>query len=192
MRLRNDRAGYGSVSIGLHWLIALLFLAQILLGVAMTHILSETAVATFWAYQWHKSFGLLLLLLSALRLVWVLVETRPVNMSARGSVLAAGVVHRYLLFAPILIALSGWIIVSVSPLAIPTFAFNLVVVPHLPLASGDEAERRAIAVHRWLAYGTAIVVAIHIAAALMHQFLWRDGTMARMLPRRRQSAGNDR
>jgi cytochrome b561 len=101
-------------------------------------------------------------------------------------------VHRYLLFAPILIALAGWIIVSVSPLAIPTFAFNLVVVPHLPLASGDEAERRAIAVHRWLAYGTAIIVAIHIAAALMHQFLWRDGTMARMLPRRRQSAGNDR
>jgi cytochrome b561 len=192
MRLRNDRAGYGSVSIGLHWLIALVFLAQILLGVAMTRILPETAVATFWAYQWHKSFGLLLLFLSALRLVWVLVETRPVDLAGHGSALAAGMVHRYLLFAPILIALAGWIIVSVSPLAIPTFAFNLVVVPHLPLVPGDEAERRAIAVHRWLAYGTAIIVAIHIAAALMHQFLWRDGTMARMLPRRRQSAGNDR
>jgi cytochrome b561 len=192
MRLRNDRAGYGSVSIGLHWLIALVFLAQILLGVVMTRILPETAVTTFWAYQWHKSLGLLLLLLSALRLVWVLVELRPANLVGHGSALAAGVVHRYLLLAPILIALAGWIIVSVSPLTIPTFAFNLVVVPHLPLASGDEAERRAIAVHRWLAYGTAIVVAIHIAAALMHQFLWQDGTMARMLPLRRQSAENDR
>jgi cytochrome b561 len=192
MRLRNDRAGYGSVSSGLHWLIALVFLAQILLGVVMTRILPETAVATFWAYQWHKSFGLLLLLLSALRLVWVLVETRPVNLAGHGSALAAGVVHRYLLFAPILIAFAGWIIVSVSPLAVPTFAFNLFVVPHLPLVPGDDAERRAIAVHRWLAYGTAIVVAIHIAAALMHHFRWRDGTMARMLPRCRQSAGNDR
>jgi cytochrome b561 len=192
MRLRNDRAGYGSVSIGLHWLIALLFLAQILLGVAMTRILPETAVATFWAYQWHKSFGLLLLLLSALRLIWVLVETRPVNLNVRGSVLAAHVVHRSLLVAPILVALAGWVVVSVSPLAIPTFAFNLFVVPHLPLVPGDGAETRAIALHRWLAYGTAIVVAIHIAAALMHQFLWQDGTMARMLPRCRQSAGNDR
>lgn len=192
MRLRNDREGYGSVSIGLHWLIAVVFISQIMLGFAMTRILPETAATTFWAYQWHKSFGLLLLLLAALRLIWVLVETRPVTKGSRGLVLAAGAVHRYLLVAPILIALAGWVVVSVSPLGIPTFAFNLFVIPHLPLVPGDVAEMRAIVVHRWLAYGTACVVGIHIAAALLHHFRWRDDTLLRMMPKRRQSAGNDR
>ena len=39
-------------------------------------------------------------------------------------------------------------------------------------------------VHAWLAYGLAALVLAHVAGALKHQFVDRDGLLARMSLRR--------
>jgi cytochrome b561 len=66
-------------------------------------------------------------------------------------------------------------------LEIPSFAFNLVVVPHLPLAKSDAAEALWSWAHALSAYAGAALAAGHSAAALRHHFLLRDDTLRRMI-----------
>ena len=62
--LRNSRDSFGLVSILFHWIIGLIFLGQIALGYLMVRVSDFTL--QFSLYQWHKSFGFLVLGLSAL------------------------------------------------------------------------------------------------------------------------------
>ena len=75
--LRNSPDGWGPVAIGLHWLIAVLIAGQLVLGVAA----EEAAVspAKFDLFVWHKSFGVTILLLVALRLGWRLGNPPPAD-----------------------------------------------------------------------------------------------------------------
>lgn len=48
-------------------------------------------------------------------------------------------------------------------------------------------------VHSFMAYGFSVLIALHIAAALLHHFVYRDETLARMWPssgKRLDSSGN--
>ncbi|MBN9134961.1 MAG: cytochrome b/b6 domain-containing protein, partial [Phyllobacterium sp.] len=83
------------------------------------------------------------------------------------------------------IPLTGWALASSSPLQIPTYAFNLLVIPPLPLTISDQAEAFWTASHAWLAYLSAIVAAAHILAALHHHFWKKDIVLLRMLGARR-------
>jgi cytochrome b561 len=188
--LRNTDDAYGSVAVALHWLLVALIAAQLALGFVMVRVLPEMSAATFWAYQWHKSFGLLTLLVAFLRLVWALSGKRPAPAPGlpQAMVLAAGLVRLWLLAVPVLIAIVGWAIVSASPLAVPTIAFNLVVVPHLPVPRGDATEAFFSSVHALLAYMTLLLILGHAGAALVHHCALGDYTLRRMLPFRRDSA----
>jgi cytochrome b561 len=91
----------------------------------------------------------------------------------------------------ILAPLAGWMIASVSTLEIPTFAFNLFIIPHLPFAKSDAAEAWWTQVHAVLAYLMLALVTLHSAAALFHHYIRRDGVLIRMLGARRSSANDD-
>ena len=65
---------YSKVAIGLHWLIALMIIGLIIFGKLMTN--PETP-NRFVLYQLHKSFGILVLLFSVLRLGWRLTHKPP-------------------------------------------------------------------------------------------------------------------
>lgn len=67
--LRNTRTGYGSVAIAFHWSMAVLILGMLALGLYM-HDLPLDQPSTFALYQWHKSFGFVVLALAVLRLLW--------------------------------------------------------------------------------------------------------------------------
>ena len=64
-RIEDDR--YTTVAIALHWLIAVLVLANIALGVGHEWVPRETARPMMW---WHKSSGMLILFLTILRILW--------------------------------------------------------------------------------------------------------------------------
>jgi cytochrome b561 len=179
--LRNRAHGYGSITIILHWLIALLFIGQLVGGNVMTRL--EDKRLAFNLIQWHKSFGFLLLALVLLRILWRLAnraprypETMPVWEQR-----AAHVSHGLLYMLQLALPLTGWIVVSVSVLAIPTFAFYLVIIPNLPLAAAAGTEHLFMRMHTWLGYAAAGLLALHIAAALRHHFVLKDGLMRRML-----------
>ena len=179
--LRNNRDSFGLISILFHWVIALIFLGQIPLGYWMTRTSDFTL--QFSLYQWHKSFGFLVLGLSALRLVWKFANTRPGDPATMGPLerVAAHGAHIVLYLSLFLIPLTGWAIASSSPLQIPTFMFNLVVIPPLPLTVSDSAEAFWTASHAYLAYFSAFVAVGHILAALHHHFWKRDTILVRML-----------
>ncbi len=66
--LRNTHTSYGTVAIVLHWTIAFLFLGQIALGF-LTQAVADSPRLQFNLYQWHKSFGFLVLGLAIVRAI---------------------------------------------------------------------------------------------------------------------------
>lgn len=186
MRRPADR--YDPLTIFLHWLIAVLILGLIVLGFVMTRPSIDPALQ-FSLFQWHKSFGMLVLLLALVRLVHSLIRVRVAPVAGMGRLehLAAKGMHGILLALAIAIPLAGWLIASASPLEIPTFAFNLVVIPHLPVSKSDAAEAWWTTAHAVLAYSTLVLVFLHSAAALYHHYRRRDDVLTRMLGGRRRA-----
>ncbi len=192
--LRNSDNGFGTVTIALHWTIAVLILGLILAGIVMRRIEIDPALQ-FSLYQWHKSFGFTALGLAAFRMLWWLVETSPAASPTLGPMehMAARATHLSLIALALLVPLSGWAVVSVSTLAIPSFYFNLIVIPHLPLPTSGASEAFWAFAHATLAYVTLGLVAIHAAAAFYHHLVRRDLVLIRMLhsgmPRTGSTAG---
>ena len=179
--LRNTETRYGLVAILLHWLIGLLFIGQIVLGLVMVRL--EDQRLSFDLIQWHKSFGFLILLLVPLRIVWRLANPRPAlpESTPAWEHEAASATHLLLYLLMVVLPLTGWVLVSVSTLGMPTFAFYRFIIPNLPLPASDGAEEMWAFVHQWLGYGAGALVSFHILAALRHQFILRDGLLVRML-----------
>jgi len=184
--LRNTTTGYGLVAILFHWVMAALMLGMFALGLYM-HNQPITDPGTFALYQWHKSFGMVVLALAVLRLAWRFANPAPKLPEDMHPLerLAAKLGHAGLYAVMLAIPVSGWFMVSASPFGIPTILFDVLPVPHLPvpdaLGTKAEAEELLKTVHKLLAFFMIFLVAGHVAAALKHHFLRRDDTLKRMV-----------
>ena len=187
---------YTSVAITLHWLIAAAILANIALGLWMGGAIdsASTQARGVNAFQFHKSLGLAVLVLSLLRLAWRLLypPPEPVTMATWQRYLATAT-HWLFYGLMIAIPLSGWFYVSAqwrgdAPFNIPTLWFGLFEVPHLfGLGEAGRALRQQVAAVAFNAHGAMvlalmILLVLHVGAALGHHFVLRDGVLARMLP----------
>ncbi|MGH1571953.1 cytochrome b [Methylobacterium sp. P31] len=178
---------YTVVAILLHWLSALCVLALIGMGLVMVHA-GLTPIRQFQLYQWHKSVGITVLILTALRPAWRLTHRPPPHLAGMPvrERRAAGVAHGLLYVLLVGLPLSGWAVVSLSPFNIPTVLYGLVPWPHLPLAefvpSPAAAESILKLVHAYGAWILTALLALHIAAALRHHLILRDDVLRRMLP----------
>ena len=80
MTLFNSEQGYGAATRLFHWLIAILFAGQLAAGLIMTRLGPGGSVAgigeAHW-YNWHKSLGLVALVIAVLRLLNRRVGTLP-------------------------------------------------------------------------------------------------------------------
>jgi cytochrome b561 len=180
----TERARYHGVAIALHWLIGLALIAQIV-GGALLDTLPPGSTQMFEAYQLHKSNGIIILLLSLLRLAWRLSHRAPPMPAHMPSWerRAAGITHGLLYALMLGIPLMGWAMVSVSPWNIPTVLYGVLPWPHLPLG-GPNASLEGVfkGAHEALAISAALLIALHIAAALRHHFWLKDQILARMIP----------
>ncbi|MBN9216329.1 MAG: cytochrome b [Mesorhizobium sp.] len=179
--ITNTSTRYGWATILLHWLIAILFIGQFGLGFVMVRLTSQRSA--FELIQLHKSLGFLLLGLIVLRVAWRLGNTAPALPPAVGTLerKTAPLAHMALYAFQIALPLSGWALVSVSTLEIPTMPFDLFVMPNLPLPESDASESFWAAAHWYLAYAAIALVALHVMAALRHHFLLRDSVLMRMI-----------
>jgi cytochrome b561/polyisoprenoid-binding protein YceI len=187
----KDLKSYNAGAMLLHWAIALCIFVQLAGGLAITRLDFIPDDMRFGAYQWHKTIGFLVLTLTIIRIVWRLFHTPPAHAPmSRMEAKAAGLVQ-YLFYAlMLLVPLTGWLVVSVSPTAIPTLLMmsHELAWPNLPVPlawHGIEAEAVAKCFHTWLAYSTAALVVLHIAGALKHSIIDRMPSFSRMLPTRR-------
>ena len=78
---------------------------------------------------------------------------------------------------------AGWLVVSASPLPIPTRFFDLFVIPNIAKPDGALFAGASLA-HVFSAYAIACLVALHVAGALKHHLADRDDVLTRMLPLR--------
>ena len=181
--VRNDSASWGAAAKALHWAMAALILAQIALGLtAVGWHLSPTKIQLFF---WHKSTGMLILALLALRLAWRLVNPTPALPAGTPAWerAAARASHALLYFLMVALPVTGWIVNSAAN--IPFRIFYLVPLP--ALVAPDKALADGVAlVHRGLFVLLAIVLVAHVAAALRHHFVKRNDILVRMLPWRTQ------
>jgi len=185
----NTLLRYGSVAILLHWLIAALVIANLCLGEYFGD-LPKSDPQLFALVQIHKSIGLTVLVLSIFRLGWRLLNPVPPLPSAMPKSLRALALttHVLLYFLIIGIPLSGWAMVSASPIGLPTLYFGLFQWPHLPIlahlprAQKSPLSHELMAVHATLATSAIVLVIVHVAGALYHQFIRRDEILKRMLP----------
>lgn len=167
----------------LHWVVAALIAVQLVLGwTAASWRLSPTKLELF---VWHKSTGMLVLLLVVLRLAWRL--THPVPALPAGMPgwerKAAAASHILLYAAMFALPLSGWVVNSAA--GVPFSIYWLVPLPAIAPVSREVASTAAL-VHLVLGILLIVLVAVHVAAALRHHFIERDDVLARMLPGRRK------
>ncbi len=167
----------------LHWLNAALMIALLGLGWAMTHKIFGAAT-TFDLYQQHKSLGFLALAVTALRLAARASARLPPPVPGREGWLSRLV--QASLYGLTLVAIgAGWLVISSSPLPVPTRFFGFFVIPNI--APPDAALFGWAVFAHWLAaYAIAALLVLHVAGALKHQWIDRDAVLQRMAFRLRR------
>jgi len=177
--LRNTADSWGAPAKFFHWVMAALILAQIALGLtAASWRVSPTKLELFF---WHKSTGMLILLLVALRLLWRLANPAPALPSGMPAWERAAARASHLLLYALMIALpiAGWIVNSASN--VPFRIFWLIPLPAVVAPDKSTADLAAL-VHGGLAALLGLVLVAHIGAALRHHFVKRNTVLTRMLP----------
>jgi cytochrome b561 len=179
MNLRNSHQQYGIVSIVMHWVMTLLIIGLFILGLYMTgldyyHPWYKTAPDI------HRSLGIIMLLLLVFRLVWRMVNPKPVPVDNDPEILhkVAEWVHTLLYLLLFAIALSGYLISTADGRGIDVF--NWFTVPAL-IPSFENMEDLAGEIHFVLAVTLIALATLHGLAALKHHFVDRDLTLVRML-----------
>lgn len=168
---------YHRAAIALHWLIALALVVQLALGLRLEGI--PAGLLQFDAFQWHKSLGIVVLLLSLARLALRFALPRPEPVGTGLARLAASATHGLFYVVMIGAPLSGWVLVSTAKIKLPTTVLGLVPWPHLPL--GAAAHEPAELAHGALGWLLPALIALHVGGALWHH-LQQDAVLARMLP----------
>jgi cytochrome b561 len=165
---------------------AALIVFQLGFGVWMVRV--PDLLARFTLTQTHKSWGAVVFALALVRVGWRLANrTRPPLPAAmpRWQVQAAEASHGLLYGFMFLMPLSGWIMASASPtqdlLQMQNMVFGLFALPDPFVPGSATVEAAARAVHEASAVGLTVVLALHVGAALKHQFVDGDGLLGRML-----------
>jgi len=171
---------YTNTAIALHWLLALAIVSSFAVGLYMTSLsFSPTQLRL---YNWHKWAGVMILTLSAARLLWRLTHRPPADLpmpawQQRAAHAAHGLLYGLFFAVP----LAGWAYSSAA--GFPIVLFGVLPLPDFVPVSRELAETIK-PFHKWLAYGLAATVVLHMAGALKHHFIDRDALLRRMRPGR--------
>jgi len=170
---------YGAVAQALHWLAAVLLAGSFTLGLTMVGL--DLGPRKLALYSWHKWCGVTVLALTALRLGWRLRHPPPPLPPAmpRWQRAAARLSHGGLYALLFAVPVAGW--AMSSALGVPTVWLGLLPLPDLVAPDRGLGERLA-ALHGGLALALLALIGLHVAAALHHGLVARDGVLERMLP----------
>jgi cytochrome b561 len=168
---------YTRVAIALHWLLAAAIVAGFIIGLQQSGApVSPTRVR--WI-NYHKWIGITILALSAVRLLWRILH-RPPGLPASMQPwqrVASHCMHRGLYLFFFLVPLAGW--AYSSALGFHVVYLGLIRLPDLAPKNKALADL-LIQVHATLAWTLATLVGLHVAAALKHHLIDKDGLLRRM------------
>lgn len=176
MIIRDTNSGYGLVTRLTHWVMAVAVIGLFALGLWMV-TLNYYSPWYVTAPDIHRSVGMLLLFLLALRFFWRLANPKPDDFELSPfERKASAVVHWG--FYPLLLAimLSGYLISTSGGRPIDVFGWFSVPA----LIENPGLETPAGKVHEMLSYLMIAVVVLHAAASLKHHFIDRSRILVRM------------
>ncbi|MDB5947198.1 MAG: cytochrome [Ramlibacter sp.] len=176
-----SRTHYGPVAQALHWATAILVLVAFLYGPGGSEE-RVYSVARDADRQLHETLGMAVFVLTLLRVLWRVADTRPEPAQvSRWMGLAARVLQGVLyllLFAVPLTAIAGaWL--EGHPV---TLLAGLQFAP--PVAEAHDTGALLAGIHGWLGDAILWLAGLHALAALGHHFILRDGVLRSMLPGR--------
>ena len=178
--LATTPARYTGTAIGLHWLLAVMIAGSFAVGLYMVDL--PFSPQRLKLYNWHKWAGILILTLSAARLLWRLTHRPPAAAPMPAwQARAAHAAHLALYVLFFAVPLMGWAYSSAA--GFPIVLFGVLPLPDFVPVSRELADALK-PWHGWLAKGLAAVVVLHVAGALKHQFIDHDGLLRRMWPAR--------
>ena len=175
--LKNTKDSFGAVSKFFHWVIALLILGLILVGLYMTQL--SYSPDKLELYAWHKSFGLMVLWLAGLRIIWRLLTPQPAAHPDHQfwERILAKLVHFFLYIAMIGLPLTGWLMSSAGEYPVPFFGIQM---PDL-VGKDPSLAQLMNQTHTVMAYLLIGAVGLHALGALKHHFFDGDDSLERMM-----------
>ena len=181
--MKDSKEKLSGTTIALHWIIALSIISLVTVGVYMTN------TNTYALYPLHKSIGMLIFVVILARVVWRISNGWPepaANYKTWEQKLAK-FTHWFLIIATVMLPISGMLMSGLGGYGLHIFGLELLAsTPNL-----DEPGKMipingpmaGIAHQMHELGGKAIFAAIllHLAGALKHHFIDKDGTLRRML-----------
>jgi cytochrome b561 len=171
---------YDTGSIALHWVLAALIAVAFFMGLYMADL--PFSPLRFRLFNWHKWLGMLVLALSALRIVWRLAGRRAPPAPAMPAWQLAAYRATHLLFYVLFfgVPLIGW--AYTSAVGFPVVWFGVLPLPDFVAVDKPFGEDVLKPLHAATSYLLAGLVVVHTGAALKHQLVDRDGLLARIWP----------
>ena len=187
----TERFRYDTVAIGLHWTIAVLILFDFAPALAFGGYNPGDALFFRAAYSLHMSTGPLIIGATLVRIGWRLAHRlpSPANMGAPLQALAR-LAHALLYGFMLIVPMSGWLVLSIRRQVTSVFGLFSWAWPSFPAINSIPRPMRQayhdllLPLHVELAYAGALLIAVHVAAAIYHHLVRRDDVLRRMLPAR--------
>ena len=173
------QGSYTATAMWFHWITAL-FMASIL---PIAWVMTNMDDGNAWRgllYTLHKSIGLTIVAIVALRLIWRATHPAPPLAGRAGAAVAVlARTNHWLLYAVLLVMpISGYLLSATG--RFPISYFGLFTVPGI--GNHPALRHAATSVHligQWFVYG---LVVLHLLGTSYHVVIARDGTLGRMLP----------
>lgn len=185
---RYTREGkYSPVGVWFHWIMAALALYQLISGWQMSRL--PVGGEKLGAYAQHSQIGLLLLFVAILRGLWRLLVSDPINDSHsppwQRTAAEWTQLSFYGLFA--LLPLSGWCMWSAIQPVEPLSLAGIIPLPAMPFYDLSPAWQREVLdaarrLHVAGVIGLALLIPLHVGAALHHHFWTSDDVVRGILP----------
>lgn len=179
MNVTKTARRYGSVSIGLHWLM-LALLIGVYACIELREFYPKGSAPREALKDWHFMLGLTILALVGVRLLNRLIERAPavVPPLPLWQARLARLIHIALYALMIVMPILGWLILSAAGKPIPFFGLQLPALLAQDKVLADSLEE----VHAVIGTIGYFLIGAHALAALFHHFITRDNTLLRMLP----------
>jgi cytochrome b561 len=178
MTAPDAEPGYSSTARALHWVTAAIVIFMIPAGIYMAN--AAPGPTQDLLFHLHRSFGVVLLPIVVVRLTYRLAHPPPPlpkdipAVQRRLAHAVHGALYALLIVQPIV----GWIATSAYPAPIPIY--GLFEMPRIWPEDRAFSERM-FTVHAFIGGLLAVLIIMHVAAALYHHFVRRDAVLLRML-----------
>jgi cytochrome b561 len=176
---------YDAPSQAFHWLTAIAVAIAFILGPEGFGRLMRQGVdpATRSDIVWHESLGMLVLVLTVLRLLWLALRRTPPQFQMPGWMRWAGRLTHVALWL-LLLALPATALLALGSEGHPLTLLGGMRVDRLPLIADSAVAPLADwgEVHGFLGDAVMWLAGLHAAAAIFHQWVLKDGVLSAMLP----------